>query len=223
MFIQKDGANGLLKVKRYMIDCLLIIFTRNPELGKVKTRLAKSIGDYSALKIYKFLLQHTNSITSNLKVSKQVHYSVKIRKNDLWDETIYTKKQQVGDDLGLRMNHAFEQGFQEGYKRIIIIGSDMYDLSQSDIEKAFSALKSHNFVIGPAEDGGYYLLGMKQLNTSIFQHKNWGTHTVLEDTIADIKNESIKLLPIRNDIDIYDDIKDVEVFQDFIKKSDLKK
>lgn len=206
-----------------MNDCLLIIFTRNPELGKVKTRLAKTIGDRSALEIYKFLLQHTHNITSQLAVSKQVHYSVKIRENDLWNETIYDKKQQVGDDLGLRMMHAFQQGFQEGYKRIIIIGSDMYDLSQSDIEHAFSVLKNHNFVLGPAEDGGYYLLGMKQMNEPIFQHKNWGTHTVLEDTLVDLKNESIKLVPIRNDVDIYDDIKDIEVFQGFIKNSELKK
>jgi len=206
-----------------MNDCLLIIFTRNPELGKVKTRLAKTIGDQSALEIYKFLLNHTNTITTNLTVSKQVHYSIKIRDNDLWDEVVYNKKQQLGDDLGLRMNHAFEQGFKDGFQKIIIIGSDMYDLSQSDIEKAFSELENHNFVLGPAEDGGYYLIGMKQLKSSIFLHKKWGTHTVLEDTLADLKDESIKLLPLRNDVDIYEDIKDVEVFQDFIKKSDLKK
>lgn len=206
-----------------MEDSLLLIFTRNPELGKVKTRLAKTIGDQSALEIYKFLLQHTHTITSQLAVLKQVHYSVKIRENDLWDENIYDKRQQVGDDLGLRMMHAFQQGFQEGFKRIIIIGSDMYDLSQSDIEYAFSVLKNNNFVLGPAEDGGYYLLGMKQINEPIFQHKNWGANTVLEDTLTDLKGESIKILPMRNDVDIYDDIKEVEVFQDFIKNSELKK
>jgi rSAM/selenodomain-associated transferase 1 len=206
-----------------MNDYLLIIFTRNPALGKVKTRLAKTIGDQSALEIYTFLLKHTYSITSKLLVTKQVHYSVKIRENDIWDATLYHKKQQFGDDLGLRMLHAFEQGFNEGFKKIIIIGSDMYDLSQTDIEHAFSALNTNNYVIGPAEDGGYYILGMKQLHSYIFQHKNWGTNTVLKDTLNDLKGESIKLLSIRNDVDIFDDIKDVEVFQSFIKNSDLKK
>jgi rSAM/selenodomain-associated transferase 1 len=206
-----------------MNDCLLIIFTRNPELGKVKTRLAKTIGDTPALEIYTFLLKHTFNITTQLAVTKQVHYSVKIRENDLWDSKVYIKKQQFGDDLGLRMMHAFQQGFKEGFKKIIIIGSDMYDLSQSDIENAFSELKKHNFVLGPAEDGGYYLLGMKQLKTSIFRHKNWGSDSVLKDTLVDLKDESVKLLPIRNDIDIYDDIKDVEVFQDFINNSEIKK
>lgn len=199
-----------------MNDCLLIIFTRNPELGKVKTRLAKTIGDTSALEVYTFLLNHTREITSLLAVSKQVHYSVKIRKNDLWKPTIYTKKQQVGDNLGLRMMHAFDQGFLDGFKNIILIGSDMYDLSQKDIEDAFLALENYNFVLGPADDGGYYLIGMKQLNESIFLEKSWGTNTVLQDTLLDLKDESITLLPSRNDVDIYDDIKDVEVFQKFI-------
>ena len=202
-----------------MNDCLLIIFTRNPELGKVKTRLAKSIGDKSALEIYKFLLKHTHDITSQISVTKQVHYSVKIRENDLWNSNVYIKKQQIGDDLGLRMMYAFEQGFNEGYKRIIIIGSDIYNLSQTDIESAFSALKDQDYVIGPAEDGGYYLLGMKQMNKLVFQQKYWGTNTVLQDTLSDLKDESVKMLSIRNDVDIYEDIKNVEVFQKFINKN----
>jgi len=201
-----------------MNDCLLIIFTRNPELGKVKTRLAKTIGDDSALEIYKFLLQHTHEITSDLKATKQVHYSVEIRNNDLWDENIYDKKQQDGDDLGLRMMHAFQKGFEVGFKKIILIGSDMYDLSQQDIENAFLRLNTHNFVLGPADDGGYYLIGMKQINESVFLEKNWGTNTVLQDTLLDLKGESITLMPSRNDVDIYDDIKDVEVFEKFINK-----
>jgi glycosyltransferase A (GT-A) superfamily protein (DUF2064 family) len=114
---------------------LLLIFTRNPELGKCKTRLAKTVGDESALKIYKFLLDHTVSITKQLDVDKAVYYSVKVRENDIWDETIYTKYQQEGEDLGIRMQHAFEQGFKDGYKNIIIIGSDMYDMSQEDLEE----------------------------------------------------------------------------------------
>lgn len=196
---------------------LLIIFTRNPELGKCKTRLAASIGDSAALNIYTFLLEHTVSITENLRVEKRVYYSVKIRKNDLWDDTIYTKKQQKGDDLGLRMEYAFQQGFEDGYKNIIIIGSDMYDLSQSDLELAFQSLDQHDFVIGPAEDGGYYLLGMKDPNFEVFRNKKWGTNTVLKNTLLGLQNENVTTLPTLNDIDIYDDIKDVRIFQQFIE------
>jgi len=196
---------------------LLLIFTRNPELGKVKTRLAASIGDQNALDIYTFLLEHTVSFTQNLKVDKQVHYSVKIRENDIWNEIIYTKKQQHGADLGIRMQHAFEQGFEAGYNQIIIIGSDMYDLNEGDLEDAFSQLSSHDFVIGPAQDGGYYLLGMKQLKKSLFKNKTWGTSTVLADSMKDIEGELVAILEERNDIDVFEDIKDIPTFARFIK------
>jgi len=196
---------------------LLLIFTRNPELGKVKTRLAASIGDQNALDIYTFLLEHTVSFTQNLKVDKQVHYSVKIRENDIWNEIIYTKKQQHGADLGIRMQHAFEQGFEAGYNQIIIIGSDMYDLNEDDLEDAFSQLSSHDFVIGPAQDGGYYLLGMKQLKKSLFKNKTWGTSTVLADSMKDIEGELVAILEERNDIDVFEDIKDIPTFARFIK------
>ncbi len=196
---------------------LLLIFTRNPELGKCKTRLAATIGDDAALEIYKFLLAHTVSVTKNLNVHKQVHYSVKVRENDSWDETVFQKKQQEGDDLGQRMMHAFEEGFAEGFERIIIIGSDLYDLSQNDLENAFQSLHDHDFVIGPASDGGYYLLGMKKLKASLFQNKKWGTSTVLKDSLANLDTEKVHILPTRNDVDYYEDIKDEEAFQPFLK------
>jgi len=196
---------------------LLLIFTRNPELGKCKTRLAASVGDETALEIYKFLLDHTVNITSNLNVAKQVYYSVKIRENDLWDDLVYDKKLQVGNDLGKRMAYAFQEGFASGFEKICIIGSDMYDLSQKDIELAFSKLESHDFVIGPALDGGYYLLGMKALHPKIFKDKDWGKDTVLEDTLTDLENHNVHLLETRNDVDVYEDIKDISAFKPFLK------
>ena len=195
---------------------LLIIFTRNPELGTCKTRLAATVGDEAALNIYKFLLKHTISITKDLSFSKQVHYSEKVRENDLWDADLFSKKQQHGTDLGERMRYAFAQGFEQGYEGIVIIGSDMYDMNQNDLEAAFSALDNHDFVIGPAEDGGYYLLGMKNLKSELFQNKNWGTSSVLKDTLTTLENELVCVLPERNDVDIYEDIKDIEVFQKFL-------
>lgn len=196
-------------------NCLLI-FTRNPELGKVKTRLAKTLGDTKALDIYKFLIKHTVAITKNLKGVKQVYYSVKVRQKDYWDDGIFEKHQQEGDDLGIRMQHAFEAAFSEGYKNVIIIGSDMYDLSQEDIEQAFGNLENNDVVIGPAEDGGYYLLGMKTLIPEVFKNKAWGTDSVLEDTKADLKSYSCNLLEERNDVDYYEDIKDHPAFKNFL-------
>nr|WP_240315581.1 TIGR04282 family arsenosugar biosynthesis glycosyltransferase [Aquimarina longa] len=195
---------------------LLLIFTRNPELGKCKTRLAATIGDQAALDIYTFLLQHTASITKRLNVDKEVHYSIKIREQDIWNPQIYNKKQQIGEDLGQRMEYAFAKGFEQGYENIIIIGSDMYDLNQKDIENAFDHLESYDYVIGPAEDGGYYLFGMKSLNSQVFKNKIWGTNTVLKDTLKNIEKKQIKLLEERNDIDYYDDIKDIAVLKKFL-------
>ncbi len=197
-------------------DKTLLIFTRNPELGKVKTRLAGGVGDEAALEIYKFLLKHTVSITQNLRVDKQVFYSEKIRSEDIWDTKKYIKRLQQGEDLGARMQQAFADAFNNGYRKAIIIGSDMYDISQSDLEEAFAALEKHDFVIGPAQDGGYYLLGMKFLKPEVFQHKNWGTETVLEDTLNDLKDESVKLLEVRNDVDYYEDIKGIAAFTPFL-------
>ncbi|MFL1894951.1 TIGR04282 family arsenosugar biosynthesis glycosyltransferase [Aquimarina sp. 2-A2] len=196
---------------------LLLLFTRNPELGKCKTRLAATIGEQSALDIYKFLLQHTVNVTRGLKVDKEVHYSVKVRENDIWDPTLYNKKNQLGEDLGARMLQAFSAGFENGYQHIIIMGSDLYDVEQKDIEAAFEALKTNDYVIGPAEDGGYYLLGMNTLTSPLFQNKEWGTATVLKDTLKDLEGKKVKVLEERNDIDYFEDIKDIEVFQQFIK------
>ncbi len=196
---------------------LLIIFTRNPELGKCKTRLAATVGDHAALEIYKFLLEHTVTITKDLDVTKEIHYSIKIREHDMWESKIYNKKTQFGDDLGQRMENAFKEGFANGYENIVIIGSDIYDLTQTDLENAFQALQSYEYVIGPAQDGGYYLFGMKSLNSQVFKNKAWGTETVLQDTLNDLQKNDIQLLEERNDVDYYEDIKDVEVFQKFLK------
>ncbi|WP_034886750.1 TIGR04282 family arsenosugar biosynthesis glycosyltransferase [Gillisia sp. Hel_I_29] len=197
---------------------LLLIFTRNPELGKVKTRLAKDVGDETALEIYKFLIEHTVNVTKDLSVEKEVHYSVKIRENDLWDNTIFSKKLQQGEDLGERMQYAFEQGFKAGYQNIIIIGSDLYDLNKQDIEEAIVDLQEYDAVVGPAEDGGYYLLGMNFLTSQVFKNKNWGTDSVLQDTLKDLKYKNVKLLEPRNDVDYLEDIQDVAIFQKFLKK-----
>lgn len=196
---------------------LLLIFTRNPELGKCKTRLAETVGDETALDIYKFLLRHTASITENLNVAKQVWYSEEIWEDDIWDDAFYDKRLQKGRNLGVRMANAFQEGFASGYERIIIIGSDMFDLNQNDLENAFAQLKENDFVIGPAKDGGYYLMGMKTFKSDLFLNKPWGSETVLEDTLKNLKDEKPAILEQRNDIDVYEDIKDIEAFRHFLK------
>ena len=192
---------------------LLLIFTRNPELGKVKTRLAKTIGAEKALAIYKFLLAHTKKVTEKIACDKAVYYSVKVREDDLWNGEIYQKKQQLGEDLGIRMQNAFQDAFANGYEKVLIVGSDLIDLSEEIIENGFLQLASNDVVIGPAEDGGYYLLGMKSVHPNVFKNKNWGTSSVREETLNDLKDKKVHLLNELNDADVLDDIKEHPAFQ----------
>ena len=196
---------------------LLLVFTRNPALGKVKTRLAKTVGDTTALEIYTFLLERTRDIAMKVAADKAVYYSVKIRENDIWDATIFQKHQQVGEDLGFRMLHAFKNGFEAGYEKVLIIGSDLYDLTPDTIANAFLALNKNDLVIGPAEDGGYYLLGMNSLEEKVFKNKDWGTATVRKDTLEDLKDKKVFLLAPLNDVDIFEDIEHHPAFQQFLK------
>jgi len=198
---------------------LLLIFTRNPELGKVKSRLAVDIGHELALEVYTFLLNHTKEVTKNLSVNKQTWYSENITKEDIWDNNLYTKYEQLQvEDLGARMKQAFEKGFEDGYENIIIIGSDLYDISESDFSKAFEVLENNEAVIGPAEDGGFYLLGMNKMIPEIFQNKDWGTNSVLEDSLKDLKKYTFEVLEQRNDVDYLYDIENIDVFQQFLIK-----
>lgn len=169
------------------------------------------------MEIYQFLLRHTRTITQELPTEKWVYYSEEIWEDDLWNTKGYQKKLQHGEDLGTRMKNAFEEGFQMGFEKIVIIGSDMYDLSQEDLQRAFEHLDQHDFVVGPAEDGGYYLLGMKRLKECLFEGKNWGNDTVLQSTLNDLKGEKHLLLETRNDVDHYEDIVNIKAFQPFLK------
>lgn len=195
---------------------LILIFTRNPELGKCKTRLAKTIGDKNALTIYKMLLQHTADVVEQLNCDKAVYYSVRVRTNDIWDDSIYQKHQQHGADLGYRMQNAFKESFKAGYEKVIIVGSDLYDLKPKHIQDAFNRLDSNDVVIGPAEDGGYYLLGMTTLLPNIFENKNWGTDTVRTATLNNLKTKKVALLETLNDIDFYDDVKGYAIFKPYL-------
>jgi rSAM/selenodomain-associated transferase 1 len=182
---------------------LLIIFYRNPELGKVKTRLAKTLGDEKALAIYLKLSSHTRAITENLAIDKVVYYSNFVDTEDVWPNTTFQKKLQNGNDLGEKMNNAFVEGFQSGYERVCIIGTDCFELSRDIIKQAFDQLHTNDAVIGRAKDGGYYLLGMKKLILELFTNKTWSSDTVATDTIQNFKDLSLSYaqLAVLTDVD----------------------
>lgn len=189
------------------LDNALIIFVRNPVLGKVKTRLAATVGNEKALAIYGQLLQHTHNITQPLPCKKFVFYADYINENDLWKKEYYEKELQSGDELGSRMHNAFSEIFMKGFKNICIIGSDCIELNETIISKAFNDLQNHDTIIGPSLDGGYYLLGMNKRVKGIFENKNWSTNEVLNATLKNIEYEkcSCKLLPELSDVDTADD------------------
>lgn len=181
----------------------LIIFVRHPEPGKVKTRIAQTMGNAEALAIYCQLLEHTHSITQNLVCDKYVYYANTLPANDLWEETVYHKKIQKEASLGERMLDAFTELFALGYDTVQIIGSDCMELTSAIIEKGFSELATNDIVIGPSKDGGYYLLGMHSLITDLFMEKEWSTSIVFYDTMKDIQRLSLSCftLPELSDID----------------------
>ena len=185
----------------------LIIFVRNPVLGKVKTRLAITMGEEKALNIYGQLLQHTHHITQNLSCHKLVFYADYINENDFWENEIYQKELQEGDDLGARMTNAFSTLVAKGYTGICIIGSDCMELTTGVIEKAFYQLRNYDAVLGPSLDGGYYLLGMNRMIPGIFENKNWSTDEVLSTTVKSITDNGLSyfLLPALSDIDTKED------------------
>ncbi len=186
-----------------------MIFVKNAELGKVKTRLASTLGDEMALKIYLSLLSHTRQIACEIKANRFLFYSDSINHEDDWKESDFQKHLQHNGHLGDRINAAFELAFQSNDK-VIIIGSDCASLNAEIVEEAFMALNHSPFVIGPAMDGGYYLIGMNKFEPSIFKNIDWSTEQVLKQTIEAIKklDKSCYLLPELSDIDYEEDWKE---------------
>ena len=185
----------------------LIIFVKNPIAGKVKTRLAQSVGDLRALEVYQELLSITRSEVSKLDAKKCLFYSEFVDLQDDWPVLEYQKYTQKGHHLGAKMLDAFENVINntssEPSSKYIIIGSDCAELTSEILDMAFKSLDSSDCVIGPSKDGGYYLLGMNSLIPGIFENIEWSTEFVLQQTITKILtvDKTYALLPILNDID----------------------
>lgn len=185
----------------------LILFIRNPVRGKVKTRLAASIGNEKALEIYRFLLDHTRRTALEVEAQRMLFYSENITQNDEWDEAFFEKHLQHHGDLGERMHQAFQKAFEAGTQKVVIAGSDCPELDADILNQAFDLLDTHDTVLGPSDDGGYYLLGLKTPAPELFENMVWSTETVAAETLTRLKNtgKSCALLPVLNDIDTEED------------------
>ncbi|MEX0968041.1 MAG: TIGR04282 family arsenosugar biosynthesis glycosyltransferase [Bacteroidia bacterium] len=184
-----------------------MIFMKNPEKGQVKTRLAKDMGEDKALNVYCDLLKHTRNVVREVECDRQLYYSNHIDSNDGWSNHEFEKRLQQGENLGERMQNAFTEAFLQAYEKVVIIGSDCISLSSPVIQKAFEALGTQEVVIGPATDGGYYLLGMRNLLPQLFRDINWSSSEVLNQTLrtVTILNMEATLLPLLSDVDTLDD------------------
>lgn len=187
----------------------LIIFIKNPIPGKTKTRLAASVGNEMALKMYGILSRWARDQAIGLgdDVSRYLYYSDEADTNDDWPNDLFVKRTQSGPGLGERMNHAFQEVRADGHENILIIGSDCPGITTSYLTEAFAALRDFEVVIGPALDGGYTLLGAKKPTPFLFTEMEWSTEYVLANTInrALDKNLSVKKLAPLSDVDYIHD------------------
>ena len=184
---------------------LVIVFVKNIKLGKVKTRLAKTIGNQGAFEVYSELVKVTEIATEDLSVDKRIYFSDAVV-DTKWKNDYKTVQQ--GIDLGERMKNAFKKGFEDGYKRIVLIGSDLPDITANHINKGLNALKQNEVAFGPAEDGGYYLIGLSKMYNFVFDNKPWSETHLLEETLSELKEKQVTFttLDTLNDIDDFEDL-----------------
>lgn len=190
----------------------LIIFQKNFFLGKVKTRLAKTVGDAKALEVYKTLVEKTYDQIPTDLLDVHIYFGSTIERINHPLHESASFHIQSGDDLGARMVSAFESIFSLGYEQVLIIGTDCPFITGEIYQMAIEILNRKDYVIGPANDGGYYLLGAKESPKEIMQNIAWSTDTVLKSTLDSIETEGkfYGLLEVLTDIDDGEDFKQFE-------------
>ena len=197
----------------FLDDRCLLFFIKNPEKGKVKTRLASVIGDEMAVRLYRrFLFEMLSTLNRGTFLFYLCFYpgdSLNDLKDWLGDHYLYAP--QRGENLGERMKNGFTEAFSMNFKRVVLIGSDIPDLPLEFIEEAFTALRNHDTVIGPAVDGGYYLIGFRcdAFSPKVFEGIPWSTKTVFENTMKVLEKErlTVHTLQLLRDIDTIEDLR----------------
>jgi hypothetical protein len=189
---------------------VVLVFQKNEVLGKVKTRLASGMGDLRALEIYKHLIQSTYSVLEDVSAPVWTCFS------DLIPETvnppIVKSFVQEGHDLGERMANAFARSFESGMEKVVLIGTDCPTLQSQHLNQAFEALTNSDLVLGPATDGGYYLIGMKRRSDYLFEGISWSTAAVLSQTLAVATAHGL-------DFTLLDELSDIDTQEDWERYS----
>ena len=208
----------------------LIVFTRYPRPGTTKTRLIPKLGKKGAADLHRKMTENTLSQVKRVPKSRDLTVEIRYEDGDErlmknWLGTGFEYRPQCSGDLGLRMKRSFEEAFMTGANTSVIIGTDIPHITHEIIQKAFDALKQKNIVLGPAKDGGYYLIGLQGYSQppaipDLFTNINWGAGDVLDKTLRIAKHSelSFKLLEVLEDVDNPEDLKIWEQLQN-IKNS----
>jgi uncharacterized protein len=196
-----------------MSEICSIVFTRYPEAGKVKTRLIPALGEEGAAALHKKMAEHTISQVRALQRLVPGDLEVWFVGGDLalmqgWLGEDLTYQLQPDGDLGDRMRLAFQSIFDRGYKKATIVGTDCPDLTTEILAQSFDALEDNPIVLGPAIDGGYYLIGLQYLIPELFTGIPWSTANVLQETVKIATDLGMvpTLLPYLTDIDLPQDL-----------------
>lgn len=205
--------NLFARFSRKTSKARLIVFTRYPTAGVTKTRLIPALGETGAASLHREMTAHTLSTARRYQAQNDVAFEVcfdggsRYAMRRLYGDDIDYCRQCQGD-LGERMMDSFQRSFSSGSEKVMIIGTDCPELSTEDIEQSFSLLDNNDLVVGPAHDGGYYLIGLSSNNwkkaiSGVFRNISWGTNTVLQETLnaADTLELSHQLLRILHDVD----------------------
>jgi rSAM/selenodomain-associated transferase 1 len=193
-------------------NCLLL-FVKSPIKGQVKTRLAAQANGDFVVELYKCFVEDTISLTENLDVHLELCFYPANTKSTFyeWLGRQHCYKSQTGNNLGERLRNAFDKAFEEGFSNVVAIGSDIPDLPVNYLTESFEALAEHDTVIGPANDGGYYLIGFSKEGfiPEVFDNIPWSTDSVFEQTVSIAKQHGRKayLLPLWHDVDTIADLK----------------
>ncbi len=184
----------------------IVVFARQPVAGKVKTRLAAEIGDEAAVRVYEALLEHTlreiDGLASRLMVAEAIENG--------WLPPVAVKIEvQRGGDLGSRLVDAFERQFREGADAVLLIGSDCPGLRRKHLLEAFVLLEEKPVVLGPAADGGYWLIGQRAPGWTVFEGIPWSTSSTLASTRQRLVDLGLEWneLEVLDDIDTADDLR----------------
>ena len=192
---------------------IVILFVKLPEKGRVKSRLARDIGDGPALLLYEAMVLDTIDMLKRTKIPFRIFFDPpqEIEALRSWLGESHFFLPQTGIDLGERMELAFQRVFDEGAEEAILIGTDIPGLTASVVSDAFGAFGQYDAVIGPANDGGYYLLGFRNrsFTPSIFRTMTWSTEQVFQETLDRLRKvaRTVRVLPECIDVDTRDDLR----------------